>query len=84
MRSRCTVGMQRWHEVHLSCELDSVEAIKYAMVACSRSIKMSKVGARFFNWREGAQLQLSCRNLRGIYNVEADALSWQEWGEVEW
>ncbi len=78
------VPKHRWHEVHLSCELDSVVAIKYAMVACSRSIKMSKVGARFFDWREGAQLQLSCRHLRGIYNVEADALSRQEWGEVEW
>jgi len=78
------VPKHRWHEVHLSCELDSVVAIKYAMVACSRSIKMSKVGARFFDWREGARLQLSCRHLRGIYNVEADALSRQEWGEVEW
>jgi hypothetical protein len=30
------------------------------------------------------KLQMSCRHLRGIYNVEADALSRQEWGEVEW
>jgi hypothetical protein len=27
---------------------------------------------------------MSCRHLRGIYNVEADALSRQEWGAVEW
>ena len=73
-----------WHEVHLSCELDSVVAIKYATVACSRSNKMSTVGAQFFDWREKVKLQMSCRHLRGIYNVEADALSRQEWGEVEW
>ena len=78
------VPQRQWHEVHLSCELDSIVAIKYARVACSRSIKMSKVGARFFDWREKTKLQMSCRHLRGIYNVEADALSRQEWGEVEW
>ena len=43
------VPLQQWHEVHLSCELNSIVAIKYATVACSRSIKMSKVGARFFD-----------------------------------
>jgi hypothetical protein len=78
------VPQHQWHDVHLSCELDSVVAIKYATVACSRSIKMSKVGARFFDWRERTKLQMSCRHLRGIYNVEADALSRQEWGAVEW
>jgi hypothetical protein len=61
-----------------------VVAIKYATVACSRSIKMSLIGARFFDWREKTHLQMSCRQLRGIYNVETDALSQQEWGEVEW
>ena len=78
------VPPQRWHEVHLSCELDSMVAIKYARVACSRSMTMSQVGTRFFDWRESKKLQMTCRHLRGIYNVEADALSRQEWGEVEW
>jgi hypothetical protein len=54
------VPQRQWHEVHLSCELDSIVAIKYARVACSRSIKMSKVGVRFFDWREKTKLQMSC------------------------
>ena len=68
----------RWSEVHLSCELDSIVAIKYAMVANSRSLKMSKIGADFFDWREQRQLEISCRHIRGIYNTEADALSRRE------
>ncbi len=43
------VPEEQWSEVHLSCELDSVVAIKYAMVANSRSLKMSKIGANFFD-----------------------------------
>jgi hypothetical protein len=43
------VPQQQWHEVHLSCELDSIVVIKYARVACSSSIEVFKVGARFFD-----------------------------------
>ena len=78
------VPPHQWHKVHLSCELDNVVAIKYATVACSRSIKMSLIGAQFFDWREERDLRISCRHLRGIHNEEADALSRQEWGEMEW
>ena len=78
------VPRDQWSNVHLSCELDSVVAIKYAMVANSRSLKMSKVGARFFDWREQHQLQFSCRHIRGIHNTEADALSRREWNASDW
>jgi hypothetical protein len=72
-----------WKSVHLNCELDSVVAIKYAMVANSRSLKLSKIGTQFFDWRERHRLQLSCRHIRGIHNITADALSRQEWGEAD-
>jgi hypothetical protein len=68
-----------WPQVHLSCELDNTVAITYATLANSRSLKMSKVGAQFFDWRERHQLQLSCRHIRGIFNTEADALSRHAW-----
>jgi hypothetical protein len=74
----------RWNEVHLNCELDSVVAIKYAMVANSRSLKMSKIGTEFFDWRERHQLQMTCRHIRGIHNGTADALSRQEWSAADW
>jgi hypothetical protein len=74
----------KWKDVHLSCELDSVVAIKYAMVANSRSIRMSKIGNRFFDWREKHQLQISCRHIRGIHNGRAHALSRQEWSASDW
>jgi hypothetical protein len=74
----------KWGQVHVSCELDNTVAIKYATVANSRSLKMSKVGARFFDWRERHDLQLSCRHIRGIFNTEADALSRYEWGPTDW
>ena len=75
---------EEWKDVHLSCELDSIVAIKYAMVANSRSIRMSKIGTRFFDWREQHQLQISCRHIRGIHNGRADALSRQEWSASDW
>jgi hypothetical protein len=74
----------RWSEVHLSCELDSIVAIKYAMVANSQSLKMSKIGAAFFDWRERRQLDISCRHIRGINNTEADVLSRREWNAGDW
>ena len=78
------VPQAQWADVHLSCELDSIVAIKYAMVANSRSLKMSKVGAQFFDWREQNKLQLSCRHIRGIDNTKADALSRREWNSGDW
>jgi hypothetical protein len=78
------VPRAQWHQVHLSCELDNTVAIKYATVANSRSLKMSKVGAQFFDWRERHQLQLSCRHIRGVFNTEADALSRYAWTPSDW
>jgi hypothetical protein len=74
----------RWKDVHLSCELDSVVEIKYAMVANSRSLKMSMIGTQFFDWRERHHLQMSCRHIRGIHNGRVDALSRQEWSAADW
>jgi len=53
-------------------------------VAVSRSRRMSKIGAAFYDWVEQSSLQLSYRHLRGIYNTEADSLSRHAWAEVEW
>ena len=78
------VPCDQWGQVHVSCELDNTVAIKYATVANSRSLKMSKVGSRFFDWRERHNLQMSCRHIRGIFNTEADALSRYEWGPTDW
>jgi hypothetical protein len=78
------VPQEQWAKVHLSCELDSIVAIKYAMVANSRSLKVSKIGANFFDWRERNKFQLSCRHIRGIHNTEADALSRREWNASDW
>jgi hypothetical protein len=54
------------------------------MVANSRSVKMSKVGAHFFDWREQHKLQISCRHIRGVDNTTADALSRREWSCGDW
>jgi hypothetical protein len=78
------VPKEQWSEVHLSCEFDSVVAIKHAMVANSRSLKMSKIGANFFDWRERNKLQISCWHIPGVYNTEADALSRREWNAGDW
>ena len=78
------IPREDWHRTHVSCELDNTTAIKYARVAVSRSLRMSRIGALFYDWVEGTGLQLSYRHLRGIYNVEADGLSRHEWAELEW
>jgi hypothetical protein len=78
------VPQHKWNQLHLNCELDNTTAIKYARVAVSRSRRMSKIGAAFYDWVERSSLQLSYRHLRGIYNTEADSLSRQAWAEVEW
>ena len=73
-----------WSRTHVSCELDNTTAIKYARVAVSRSLRMSRIGAKFYDWEETTGLQLSYRHLRGIYNTEADSLSRHAWAELEW
>ncbi len=78
------VPRHEWHHTHVNCELDNTTAIKYARVAVSRSLRMSRIGAQFSDWVEDTGLQLSYRHLRGIYNVEADSLSRHAWAELEW
>ena len=78
------VPMDQWSQVHLNCQLDNIVAVKYARVAVSRSLALSRLGAQFYDWAENAQLQMSFRHLAGIYNVEADQLSRKEWQEIEW
>jgi hypothetical protein len=73
------IPRDQWHQVHLNCQLDNVVAnIKYARVAVSRSLQLSRLGAQFYDWAETAQVQMSFRHLAGIYNVDADALSRKE------
>jgi hypothetical protein len=72
-----------WSRTHVSCELDNTTAIKYARVAVSRSLRMSRIGAKFYDWEETTGLQLSYRHLRGVYNTEADSLSRHAWAELE-
>jgi hypothetical protein len=78
------VPRDQWHRVHLSCELDSIVAIKYARVAVSRSLALSKLGALFYDWKEAMNLQLSYRHLAGILNVRADTLPREAWSVSEW
>jgi hypothetical protein len=78
------IPREDWHRTHVNCELDNTTAIKYARVVVSRSLRMSRIGARFYDWVEGTGLQLSYRHLRGIYNVEADGLSRYAWAELKW
>ena len=78
------VPRHRWPLTHINCELDNTVAIKYARVAVSRSLTMSRIGAQFYDWMEDTGLQLTYRHLRGIYNVEADSLSRHAWAELEW
>ena len=73
-----------WHRVHLSCELDSMVAIKHAKVAVSRSLNLSKLGALFYDWKEENQLQMSYRHLAGVLNERADQLSREAWSAIEW
>ncbi len=67
------VHKSHWPRTHINCELNNTTAIKYARVAVSRSLRMSRIGAMFYDWVEGTGLQLSYRHLCGIYNVEADS-----------
>ncbi len=54
---------EQWKFVHVNCELDNTTAIKYARVAVSRSRRMSRIGAHFYDWVETSSLQLSYRHL---------------------
>jgi hypothetical protein len=73
-----------WKHVHVSVELDNVTSIKYGRVAVSRSIRMSRMGARFFDKVEEVGLSLSFRHLAGEKNVEADGLSRQPCTHADW
>ena len=78
------VPKENWHRVHLSCQLDSMVAIKYCRVAVSRSLTLSRLGAQMYDWMEAHHLQASYRHLAGILNVEADRLSREAWSHIEW
>lgn len=73
-----------WSSVHVSVELDNVTSIKYGRVAVSRSLRMSLMGARFFDKVERAGISLSFRHLAGEANVEADALSRMAHTHADW
>ena len=73
-----------WKQVHVSVELDNVTSIKYGRVAVSRSIRMSRKGASFFDKVEAVGLSLSFRHLAGERNVEADRLSRQRSTHADW
>jgi len=73
-----------WPSVHVSVELDNVTSIKYGRVAVSRSLRMSLMGARFFDKVERAGISLSFRHLAGEANVEADALSRKQSTHADW
>ena len=75
---------REWHNVHVSVELDNVTSIKYGRVAVSRSIRMSLMGARFFDRVEAAGITLSFRHLAGELNVWADRLSRQPCTHADW
>jgi hypothetical protein len=50
---------QDWRETHVSVELDNVTSIKHGQVAVSRSMRMSLLGARFFDKVEAAGISLT-------------------------
>jgi hypothetical protein len=41
-----------WSLTHINWELDNTTAIKYARVAVSRCLPMSRLGAQFYDWTE--------------------------------
>jgi len=78
------VPPERWHTVHLQCELDNVAAIKYGKVRVSRSLGMSILGADYFDWRTRHNLSVGFQFLAGVENVESDGLSRVEMSHREW
>ena len=75
---------EKWHLVHLQCELDNVAAIKYGKVGVSRSMGMSILGADYFDWRARHNLSVGFQFLAGVENIESDALSRVEMSHREW
>ena len=75
---------QDWKDTHVSVELDNVTSIKYGQVAVSRSIRMSLLGARFFDKVEAAGISLTFRHLAGEANVVADELSRRASSHADW
>ena len=74
----------QWNKVHVSVELDNVTSIKYGRVAVSRSIRMSLLGARFFDRVEACGISLTFRHLAGELNVCADELSRRAHTHADW
>ena len=75
---------QEWKNTHISVELDNVTSIKYGRVAVSRSIRMSLLGARFFDKVEEAGISLTFQHLAGEANVVADELSRRASSHADW
>ena len=73
-----------WRNTHVSVELDNVTSIKYGKVAVSRSIRMSLLGARFFDKVEESGISLTFKHLAGEANVVADELSRRASSHVDW
>ena len=74
----------QWNKVHVPVELDNVTSIKYGRVAVSRSIRMSLLGARFFDRVEACGISLTFRHLAGELNVCADELSRRAHTHADW
>ena len=74
----------QWRNVHVAVELDNVTSIKYGRVAVSRSLRMSTLGAKFFDKVEEAGISLTFRHLAGELNVTADGLSRQAHTHADW
>ena len=74
----------KWPKVHVSVELDNVTSIKYGRVAVSRSIRMSLLGAKFFDRVEACGISLTFRHLAGELNVCADELSRRAHTHADW
>jgi hypothetical protein len=75
---------QDWKNTHISVELDNVTSIKYGRVAVSRSIRMSLLGAKFFDKVEEAGISLTFQHLAGEDNTVADELSRRASSHADW
>ena len=75
----------KWNLIHIHGRLDNTPSIKYGRVAVSRSLKMSKIGAAFYDWRIAQNLRsISLSHIPGVENVEADALSRTRSSHIDW
>ena len=75
-----------WKKILILFANDNVSAIYYAMQAVGRSLPMSLVGAQFYDYLHHPRrnLQLVCRHIAGVLNVEADELSRRRWTHADW